>query len=1134
MRTWRRHRFPTGKLLCWLAIPISLFGVTHHVRGQSLAEALDTPNLVWVSSGDAVWTGQTLTAHDGEDAAVSGVVGDGQQSVLETTVNGPGLVSFWWRVSSETNWDALEFSVGTAAQSRISGETDWRPFSAAVPTGTHVLRWVYAKDAECCAAGEDRGWLDGVAYTEVPADRLARLAIRALIDGRSRLVLREQEIYWDHLDNARPGLWPPPENQPTRLDAIDWYPVWPDDATHGTARSQALSLFTMDLRSPVLLTNVSARGTVRILQQPDEANDRTCVIEFDDNAYGSSDYFEVTVLFDTADTPPLILEQPTGYAAAEGETVVLRVLAHGARPLDFQWRRDGVAIDGATASSLTLPNVQSAQAGSYDVVLSNLLGIVTSQVAVLSVASAPVIVSQPRHQAVAPGGQATFTVHAVGTPPLDYQWYRDGTVPVLGATNRLLVLDDVQATQAGAYHVVVSNPRGSTSSSATGLDLVTKIGGWPGWGRGGLENVEVVGSLAYAAQKGGGFAIYDIGNPTNITRLGGDRPGWWVTDVKVDSTWAFVTDFYFGLYAYDVSDPANPVLVGSLGTGFPSRSIHLEGSYAYVAGGESGLVVVDITDPTQLRQIGAYDTPGEARGVCVTNGVAYVADGAAGIAVISVSDPAAPVLLGSYLTAGEACDIKVAGGRAYVAAASGGLELLDVTDPSTIAQVDLYDSPGEARRVHLDGAQLFLADGWSGLHLFDVSNPDSLQWVSRYEYSGVIEGVALAGHLAYVAHSSGLLVVSYSSPSLPRLRGMFNSDGSSVDVAVAGTVAYLPDQRNGLRILDVSNPRSPQLLSTFATVGDANRLDVADGRAFVTMGWAGLQVVDVSDPLHPTTLGLYPAREGDTSDVQVDGNIAYVTCVGHLLTLDVSNPGNIVLLSSNTTPQAATRVKVVGNRAYVSAWDDGLLVLDVSNPAQVTRIASFDTPGSAWGVNARDNLAFVADSYGGGLHVLDVGHVPQVSRLGGYDTPGDCSSVELAGNLAYVADGWNLAVLDITDPSDVRYAGAFDMAGWASEVKVVGNLVYVADGAFGLTLFEINRGMAGARPAFSAIERLPDGGWRLTLTGSANGVLELQSSPDLLSWATEATLTNNTGTVQHTVPPAPGQPQLFFRARKVR
>jgi WD40 repeat protein len=33
---------------------------------------------------------------------------------------------------------------------------------------------------------------------------------------------------------------------------------------------------------------------------------------------------------------------------------------------------------------------------------------------------------------------------------------------------------------------------------------------------------------------------------------------------------------------------------------------------------------------------------------------------------------------------------------------------------------------------------------------------------------------------------------------------------------------------------------------------------------------------------------------------------------------------------------------------------------------------------------------------------------------------------------------------------------------------------------------------------------------------------------------TSATLTNNTGTVQHTVTPVPRQPQLFFRARQVR
>jgi len=76
----------------------------------------------------------------------------------------------------------------------------------------------------------------------------------------------------------------------------------------------------------------------------------------------------------------------------------------------------------------------------------------------------PVIVTQPINQAVGVGGTATFSVSANGTQPLTYQWIFNGT-NILGATNTLLTLTNVQFTQAGNYSVVVANIYGSALSS---------------------------------------------------------------------------------------------------------------------------------------------------------------------------------------------------------------------------------------------------------------------------------------------------------------------------------------------------------------------------------------------------------------------------------------------------------------------------------------------------------------------------------------------------------------------------------------------------------------------------------------------------------------------------------------------
>jgi hypothetical protein len=84
--------------------------------------------------------------------------------------------------------------------------------------------------------------------------------------------------------------------------------------------------------------------------------------------------------------------------------------------------------------------------------------------------TAPAIYSQPTNQTVSVGGVANFSVAASGTPPLSYQWSFEGT-NIMGATNTLLTLGNVQLCQAGNYTVLVTNLYGSILSSNAMLTL---------------------------------------------------------------------------------------------------------------------------------------------------------------------------------------------------------------------------------------------------------------------------------------------------------------------------------------------------------------------------------------------------------------------------------------------------------------------------------------------------------------------------------------------------------------------------------------------------------------------------------------------------------------------------------------
>src|ERR1035438_5368046 len=87
--------------------------------------------------------------------------------------------------------------------------------------------------------------------------------------------------------------------------------------------------------------------------------------------------------------PPTITPQPSNQTIIPGATVSFSVVAVGTAPLSYQWRKDGADIVGATLDTLTVTNVQSAQAGGYSAVVTNIAGSVTSVIATLSVLAPP-------------------------------------------------------------------------------------------------------------------------------------------------------------------------------------------------------------------------------------------------------------------------------------------------------------------------------------------------------------------------------------------------------------------------------------------------------------------------------------------------------------------------------------------------------------------------------------------------------------------------------------------------------------------------------------------------------------------------------------------------------------------------
>lgn len=92
----------------------------------------------------------------------------------------------------------------------------------------------------------------------------------------------------------------------------------------------------------------------------------------------------------------------------------------------------------------------------------------------------PAITTQPTDQTVGVGDTASFAVAASGLPPLAYEWRLNATNLLAGETNAVLVLNNVQTSQAGDYRVTVSNPLGSLASSNAVLVVTNPVPFVPG------------------------------------------------------------------------------------------------------------------------------------------------------------------------------------------------------------------------------------------------------------------------------------------------------------------------------------------------------------------------------------------------------------------------------------------------------------------------------------------------------------------------------------------------------------------------------------------------------------------------------------------------------------------------------
>lgn len=436
-----------------------------------LGAAMDLADATWTSSAVA-WSGQRSITHDGVDAGASGPIGHSSESWAQTTVTGPGAISFWWKVSSEQGFDFLRVLKDDVLAASISGDVNWQFRSIEVPAGTHRIRWSYRKDSGV-SSGADRGWVDEVRFdgTDRPPQITVEPAPFAGIEGEEAIFRVEvsgsepMTFQWRHGAENIPSTTGPLLMLPNlRLEDAGEYSVVVNNA-FGTATSAGAQLTVvrpiplgeaLDLnRSWSSLGERTWRGQSAVTFDGIDAARSGPVLDGQRSILQTTFIGPGTVTFwrkvsseANFDLLYITLDGDiVEYFSGEIDWAQNSVrIPNGAHTVRWSYVKDSVGSAGQDAA--WVDNVRFAK-------LENL---------------EPAIVANPTQQTVGGNAMAVFTATLEGSTPLLYEWMKDGSPVqpregIVGLDSPTLFIANPQPTDMGTYALRVSNDLNTAQSS---------------------------------------------------------------------------------------------------------------------------------------------------------------------------------------------------------------------------------------------------------------------------------------------------------------------------------------------------------------------------------------------------------------------------------------------------------------------------------------------------------------------------------------------------------------------------------------------------------------------------------------------------------------------------------------------
>lgn len=185
-----------------------------------------------------------------------------------------------------------------------------------------------------------------------------------------------------------------------------------------------------------------------------------------------------TVLVKNGPTPDGVLSQPVSLNVstevsnvnasrspadeyvALNNSVTFSVSVQGQPDFEFQWRKNGVDIEGATSADYVIPQVTGDHVGDYTVLVKNATSELLSNVVRLDVQLPVTTVSislDPDSSTIANGDTITLSANPDAVGPYTYHWFKNESEILDQEGQPSITLSGVNSADSGNYRVEVGN-----------------------------------------------------------------------------------------------------------------------------------------------------------------------------------------------------------------------------------------------------------------------------------------------------------------------------------------------------------------------------------------------------------------------------------------------------------------------------------------------------------------------------------------------------------------------------------------------------------------------------------------------------------------------------------------------------